>query len=136
MKATELMVGDWVFTRGQIEQVTSIYDGYICTEHYEDSHDYYFEPIPLTPEILEKNGFAKENEDELKITYYFLERPYTTQITLYKEPIGDVSILFKAWGRVPSSAGGVNDIHLCSVKYVHEMQHAMRLCGIEKEIVL
>lgn len=136
MIANELMIGDWVFTRGQIEQVTSIYDGYICTEHYEDSHDYYFEPIPLTSEILEKNGFAKEKEDELGITYYFLERPYTTQITIYKEPIQDVSILFKAWGRASSSAGGVNDIHLCSVKYVHEMQHALRLCGIEKEIVL
>ena len=79
---------------------------------------------------------SKEKEDELGMTYYFLTRPFTTQITLYKEPIGGVSILFKVWGRVPSSVGGVNDIHLCSVKYVHEMQHALRLCGIEKEIII
>ena len=161
MKASELMVGDWVNYRpGWIDEetgkpeyecgegfpvkITCIYD---CLAQYDDMlpdgtintievANYELSGIPITPEILEKNGFAKEKEDELGITYYFLARPFTTQITLYKEPIGGVSILFKVWGRVPSSEVGVNDIHLCSVKYVHEMQHALRLCGIEKEIEL
>ena len=148
MKENEVMIGDWVrivdddtdaFFDARVEGIDSLANIYATMPCDETAYPYSVDcakPILLTPEILEKNGFAKEKEDELGITYYFLERPYTTQITLYKEPIQDVSILFKAWGRAPSSAGGVNDIHLCSVKYVHEMQHALRLCGIEKEIVL
>ena len=141
MNVEELMLGDWVYGYdGEwkpvcVKQIMGFHPSIVAVHTYGYQPDQ-IKPIPITPEILEKNGFAKEKEDELGITYYFLERPYTTQITLYKEPIQDVSILFKAWGRAPSSAGGVNDIHLCSVKYVHEMQHALRLCGIEKEIVL
>lgn len=149
MKENEVMIGDWFRFRYTIDG-KEIVRTFRISRIEDELGDYYvwgegfgrmcypkrLEPIPITPEILEKNGFAKENEDELKITYYFLARPYTTQVTIYKEPICGVSILFKVWGRVPSSDGGVNDIHLCSVKYVHEMQHALRLCGIEKEIVI
>ena len=149
MKENEVMIGDWFRFRYTIDGKEIVHT-FRISRIEDELGDYYvwgegfgrmcypkrLEPILITPEILEKNGFVKEKEDELGITYYFLERPYTTQITLYKEPICDVSILFKAWGRVPSSVGGVNDIHLCSVKYVHEMQHALRLCGIEKEIII
>ena len=148
MKAGELMVGDYItFSDVQNdsycpklkviaineEDVYGLNDGDPVADLYDIKE---LSGIPITPEILEKNEFAKEKEEELGITYYFLARPFTTQIILYKEPIGGVSILFKVWGRVPSSEGGVNDIHLCSVKYVHEMQHALRLCGIKKEIEL
>lgn len=155
MKPQDLMVGDLISMGGVIRVVTGIHDketengvdlittmipGHTFPDSNLSFQASYCYPIPITPEILEKNGFVKEKEKEEEdgfgITYYFHERPYTTQITLYKEPICDVSILFKAWGRAPSSEGGVNDIHLCSVKYVHEMQHALRLCGIEKEIVV
>lgn len=115
MNAKELMIGDWVFTRGEIEQVTSIYDGYICTEHYEDSHDYYFEPIPLTPEILEKNGF--EEFDGWRIL-----------------DMDDVEI---RWiGTTLEISGSHGNMDLPDVQCVHELQHALRLCGIDKEIVL
>lgn len=115
MIANELMLGDWVFTRGRIEQVTSIYDGYICTEHYEDSHDYYFEPIPLTPEILEKNGFV------------YNELPFV-----------------QAWEQfgLTLTIGGdgfrINCGHNISmiIDHVHELQHALRLCGIFLDIKL
>lgn len=29
-----------------------------------------------------------------------------------------------------------DEVKLCEVKYVHELQHALRLCGIEKEIII
>ena len=57
MDAKELMIDDWVSSRGKTEQVRRLYDGFICTDSFEDSYDYHFEPIPLTAEILEKNGF-------------------------------------------------------------------------------
>jgi len=122
MIAKSLMVGDWVFTRGEIEQVTSIYDGYICTEHYEDSHDYYFEPIPITPEILEKNGFEKQGFPGWEI--------YTEDfLILWRNDYPDVLEI-----RCFNAAYG--SFRRSHISYVHELQHALRLCGIEKEIVL
>ena len=48
MKVDELMVGNWVLFCGDKYQI-----------HKEDfSANYDFEPIPLTKEILEKNGFV------------------------------------------------------------------------------
>ena len=133
MKASELMVGDWVFTRGQIEQVTSIYDGYICTEHYEYSHDYYFEPIPITPEILEKNGFMYCKSDggfclpttisygnwDVDVILFNVTDEYRNNQLHIGTPDDSITIL-----------------HLMECNHVHELQHALRLCGIEKEIVL
>ena len=139
MNANELMLGDWVFTRGQIEQVTSIYDGYICTEHYEDSHDYYFEPIPITPEILEKNGFIYKDAAHNnfrgvwvcnvgRCNNVFIQFTDKVAIEIHNE-LGrkdekgraDLVSFCRDW---------------CEVLFVHELQHALRLCGIEKEIVL
>ena len=31
---------------------------------------------------------------------------------------------------------GVNKVHNCTIQHLHELQHAMRLCGIKKELTL
>ena len=141
MKADELMVGDWVFTRGQIEQVTSIYEGYICTENYEDSHDYYFEPIPLTPEILEKNGFRFAKADRMcPADRYFWGVEGTrdgaiVEITFYNPDVHGVKVLTKIHTQ-SSHEGGINSVHSCDIESVHELQRALRLCKINKTIEL
>lgn len=70
------------------------------------------EPIPLTPEILEKNGFR-------------FSRFYGWQI---KEP--ELTIDFV--GDTPHFL--LDEIFFCDCPYVHTLQHALRLCGIEKEV--
>ena len=100
--------------------------------------------IPLTPEILKKNGFIKDDgkDDKLSDVYHLLVptgfegNSFTIQVSLYREPICGVSTLIKCWGWLPPHNGGMNDIHLCSANYVHELQHALKLCGIEKTIEL
>ena len=102
------MLGDWVKSRGKIEQVRTVYDGYICTDSFEDSHDYYFEPILLTPEISEKN--------------------FPTAEELAWWPVED---------GLHCELRNTEDIMVSGVfRFVHELQHAIRLCGIEKEIEL
>ena len=61
MKANELMIGDYVNYRGHIIKVTSLYDkggsnevGWSNKESVWVNADN-VDPIPLTPEILEKN---------------------------------------------------------------------------------
>ena len=75
MKANELMIGDWVIFGDEPLKVQHIYNnGYddIVAEIVEDgTNEYgvyeeikdvpvvYCSPIPLTPEILEKNGWKR-----------------------------------------------------------------------------
>jgi hypothetical protein len=81
-------------------------------------------------------------DDRLSDAYHLLvptgfeRNSFTIQVSLYKEPICGVSTLVKCWGWLPPYNGGMNDIHLCSANYVHQLQHALRLCGIDKEIIV
>ena len=93
----------------------------------------YLEPIPLTKEILEKNGFVNDSYySECLADGIFVD----VQIYAYREE----NILIDWDG---SSLSVVNDLgHPCEEiamhepVFVHDLQHALRLCGIEKQIVL
>lgn len=124
MKVNELMVGDWV----------------ICN-HYQDKPftkqfgvadfvkgEYEFcEPIPLTEDILVKNGFEVhpfgcEWRQEKGIDFQ-------NYIVVYFRRNGEprkVELCF------------VNKVNteVRDIKYVHQLQHLLRLCGIKKEIEL
>lgn len=79
--------------------------------------------IPITPKILEKNGFEKLEEKYYR--RFLEEKGYYESVRVYfdEEPNVAVRVLdgseFK--GRI---------------KYIHELQQAMRLCKIRKEIEL
>ena len=118
MKATELMVCDWVLDGKKPAQITGI----MCDDLFETTLSpsvggECVYPIPLTPEILEKNGFNLSRD---------------------KSGIG---ILDTYW--LGAEFGGFRIINLetdyyqfglAKIKYVHQLQHALRLCGIDKEI--
>ena len=135
MKANKLMIGDWVKCGKRYMKVTQLAEDMDCDD---------IDPIPLTPEILKKNGFIKDSykDDVLTDVYHLLvptgfeRNSFTIQVSLYREPICGVSTLVKCWGWLPPYNGGLNDIHLCSANYVHQLQHALRLCGINHEIIL
>ena len=85
-------------------------------------------PIPLTPEILEKNGFEIVY-DEYKLPNYRIKKDiYTdfyftvfTGVDGYWNPVGFGVMI----GGVPAT-----------LDYVHQLQHALKLCKIEKTIEL
>lgn len=103
MKAEELMKFDWV---------NLVEDGKVVASRqveYIRDVDYY-QPIPLTPEILEKNGFE-----------------------LCYDPKGLYSYkrMFQLWfdmarNEITLSIG----LYAIVLDYVHELQHALRLCGL------
>lgn len=133
MKANELMIGDKlkrVFNQ-KIVKVKEIKQNCIYTEDNGYEYDE-IEPIPLTPEILEKNDFKK---------FPFLHIEGQHQWTWW----GNTLISVILWCRElndDTKDGMMLKIEaptstLCiKVNYVHELQHALRLCGIEKEIIL
>lgn len=114
------MVGDWVrHINGTPYQVTCIKDGHFaCGIPHLWEYNNKFEPILLTAKILEKNGFMRFS------TSYLLEGKHF----VLGNPSNPKQYMDNYWLRVSN-----RDIH---IEYVHELQHALRLCGIEKTIEL
>ena len=134
MKANELMIDDWVLYNKIPQQILEIsgVDDEVYLKTDELVHQSEILPIPITSEILEKNRFvANEHvypypyyeyineEDKLKIGFAFPQGNRTS----YKDP----------WIYIDSERVFVE--HLPCM-FVHQLQHVLRLCGIEKEIEL
>lgn len=126
MKVTELMIGEYVKYQGHIYIIEEISTkGWVHLIHpkvkvrINMTSDYIIdllEPVPLIPEILKANGFEQSVDDEDK---YCFE---------------DSSIIFKHNGKYLFSAsinGSKGILYLCA-NYVHELQHALRLCGLNE----
>lgn len=139
IKADELQIGDWVQNPfGYKVQVLDIHyikdegDGYgggyrihigksnwECVQWLEEKD---IEPIPLTPEILEENGF-----DYMGNCHYDYEDGYG-QLVRYDtfnrrlKITRDLDIIF--------DSGDYAELML------HELQHTLKLCGINKDIRL
>lgn len=138
MKVEDLMIGDLVYYSYPNSFVTKVID--VCShgeEHFirckrdekdnlykqdqlEDFNVGILRPIPLTPEILEKNGFEKHisdtrmffQHDEYHLSYYIVNKHFT----IYNQIDG--SLIQRV------------------IVNVHELQHALKLCGIDKEIII
>ena len=109
MKATELMIGDKVM----VKVLSQIPDTYVL--HTWTANDYsrvlQVKPIPLTPEILEKNGWK-----EAEYWHEYQDGENIIQCCL------------------PDMRGRINGIEFENFKceYVHQYQHLLRLCGLNE----
>ena len=134
MITEELQLGDIVATTpsGMPIKVVAIHRKKVAYHARTDRFSWVriglLQPIPLTVEILEKNEFIKYNE--VSDT-----PPYD------KDEEGNMYYSFKGehkfWGWwQPNNVYfiPVNAMIDLEIKYVHELQHALRLCGIDKEI--
>lgn len=129
MKANELMEGIYVYFNcfdGSkiIVKVTGFKDGIVYGVSKTGSHWCTIEkvePIPITPEILEKIGFKREGG-----------------ASYWHEGNHDACILHWNKDKVQLIVGYPSDDYMVkmNVKHVHKLQHAFRLCGIEKEFEL
>lgn len=120
MKAKDLMIGDFVLFDGAPAEVglLSDFDTEIvlfrigadtpCAEIWDGDDEVV--GIPLTDEILKKN-FPEPTDG---LTWFPEEGGFNCHTYM---PICEIN----AFGLF---------------KYVHELQHALRLCGINKEIIL
>ena len=135
MKIEDLMVGDFVRV---IEP--DKYAGYIGEVKDIGSETRYLtlfvpycnidvfiedvEGIPLTKELLEKNGFEGDRE---VMQYHFEEdgqRYHFSLRQMYDKEDKPSGYSFYAFSV------------LTILDYVHQLQHALKLCGIEKDIII
>jgi hypothetical protein len=135
MKPEELMIGDWVYNTHHEKNICITPYDFFVHGHDENGDQYLncsckpcfgrdLEPIPLTPEILEKNGFALIDEKEKMYRLNFAEDESVCVTADFKCEEPFVHVRNTCYQATP----------YC--RYVHQLQHALRLCGIEKEIEL
>lgn len=81
-------------------------------------------PIPITPEILAKNG-VKQTKYVGNLGYVFYQSDGFNAIRV----VGS-----KWWNIIVSNE--CREVVKCYIQHVHQLQHALRLAGVEKEIEL
>lgn len=133
MKVTDFMIWDWV----KVLDGNEWFFGIVC----EIDRDYVFvvkpgksisypyaeeciEPIPLTKEILIRNGWYEESDYENDI--YGGHFPEDKEHRLELDVDG-----CEIWWTINSVEN-----YIIQLRYVHELQHALKLCRIDKEIGL
>lgn len=135
MKAEDLMIGDWINRFGKPYKVIGIDisetpEIYIYQSDKDDDDDTNIvsclveniDPIPLTPEILEKIGFSSMSN-----IGYIIDDYSGTQI------------IYDLWDknlRIIKDYKVMLDIKSFYPLNVHEFQHAMKIVDINKEIDL
>lgn len=135
MEAKDLMIGDWFNFLIDIEggdteydpkneiyqpmQVDNIEFGDATSEEGVTNDARQLQPIPLTAEILGKNFSSTPG-------WYFIgTNKYCFRIYKYKDK----------WDLLFRGDGKGTRLNL-KISYVHQLQHALRLCNIDKEIEL
>ena len=137
MQVNELMVGNyvrhkktkniiWIFEIDNDRKlINNESDGY-CSERNISIND--IEPIPLTLDVLEKLGFSSEGS-----TACVHAKCYTLSTENYKLTIAD----YGKYKRLLLNVDSV-DAECFNIKcnYLHELQNALRLCGIKFDFKL
>lgn len=115
MKANELMIYDWVEYGQYITTVRQLSDKIIlsgCVGRLDEVR-----PVSITPEILEANGI-RHYKDCGRLSYYKrLEADFTIRYEIYAGYIGIELV-------------DGNRISVDRITKVHELQHVMRLIGL------
>lgn len=148
MEITDLMIGDWVRLKDDYlsyeescMKVSFLSNSAICALRckgtntpigLENSDDNWMcpvfaddiEPIPITPEILEKNSFLKVEAIEypshhVGISFLYRDTPEGLRIFVQN-----------------ACVGGPTCTMIKTCKYVHEVQHMIKMCDIKKIFVL
>ena len=148
IRGDQLMIGDFVFVDGTPRKVEAITKKKIGYHRKENEPRLYYarlrdvEPIELTEALLCKIGFWKEPKhdkifscaDSIDEVYawdagYIMGTPPKTRISSHiKFVVGEGNVTINT---LVSSASCY-----VSAKYLHELQHAFKLCGIYFEVKL
>jgi hypothetical protein len=132
LKISDLSVGDWVRYRDREWEVCSIYqftgevglfrkDSQIC-ESIED-----IDPIPITAEILEKNGFVDIGSRLF---------PYEREWRGDKSAVNICSFDEELWFADFEFRDGRTCMSNIPLIYINQLQHILRLIEVDKEINL
>lgn len=120
------MIGDWVRVSErdivgnyQVQEIkyNGGYGVVVDQIYFYFMWGHHIQPIPLTEEILKANGFVFKNDEYAYLDLYGVIISFNNNTTLrivdYRNAVDILSVSKKKW-------------------YVHELQHALRLCGLHE----
>lgn len=139
MVIEELCVGDWVKVVTYDKRVkpfmSQVHAVDKLTAHgfypkgtkasYEDEHYGWkvglgnLSPVEITPEILEKNGFREDKAETYVKSYFFPVDKDNMSVRGFRLEVGKTTFY-------------ITDHTLMPIRYVHELQHALRLMGMSE----
>lgn len=135
LKISDLSAGDWVRVINQFDAQIDGYhsgNGSLSLKTRQRNLVYYrledVSPIPITAKILEANGWKKGQRGEF---YHYLQLDKNSTLYVHASTNGwRVEITYDA-------AGILRTTHLMpDVVSIHQLQHALRLAGVDEEINL
>lgn len=127
-----IMIGDWVLVEGTPRKVESITKKKIGFHIHEDKKRLYYArlcevfPIEINDYILRTSGFVVD-ETEKKTTAYFDNDKMRIDVFIFKKEY-DYQVAMKDKETYSNYVG--------ETKYVHQLQHAFKLCGIKFDVKL
>lgn len=120
MKVTELKLGDWILCQDKPVKVKGVEQHILFYTVEKDGRTVVLyttsnqiKPIPLTKEILEKNGWHRDHSNILINNHY-------DQYSIGQHN-GDWDFL-------------CNEYVLCEIQYVHQLQHILWALGIDDNL--
>ena len=134
LKISDISVGDWVQNNyGDYVKVEGIWQGSNFNYQVDTLRDgrigtiipCNLHPIPITAEILEQNGFVKKNYDNGKMWDWWCDNVLVRKFA--DEDIYRFIVAFSSMHYTTTMVVG---------KHTHQLQHALRLAGVDKEINL
>lgn len=128
MKATDLMIGDWVngwdgrWHPIQISAISSYptnRPSVVAVGGYGYAIEDQLQPIPLTDVILRKNGFEYYHKNYASLSY---GHPFGLEMVEWPDINGQ---------------GGLWTVNgIIKIRYVNDLQHVLPLAEIEKRIII
>lgn len=142
MKGIKLQVGDYVFIKSpsgdtSLIKISAIHLKKVGYHKVPNKLNWVriglLEPIPLTSEILEKNGFNKVPQSGCSNPYYWEFKEYEEEtdellhhIKAYRNPFRGLYISIE--NHADCEPVNFNK----QIEHFHELQRALRLCGLDK----
>ena len=141
LKISELSVGDWVkviLSKCDYDESDAVdakvlsIEGNSVGVGYDNSGIFMsalvedLQPIPITAEVLEKNGFVKSDDFLHKI-----DLPDNILLGVRRQTDGYIFELKREKRRI-----GELLVIIRGIRNIHQLQHALRLAGVDKEINL
>lgn len=135
-KCSEFMIGDWVQDSAHFPmQVEVVGEDYLYADFEGNEGDMWeFDdkleppyPIPLTKEILKKNGFFQKSINP-KIFILYVNEKVSLRYNFDNNIFEKICII--DYTKINKRVQQI--LFLCRCEYVHELQHALRLTGLKE----
>lgn len=128
MDISELMIDDWVCVKTYTEAASNVGSTFYETwkpkrfsiddfkEHYAETD---LKPIPITGMLLQRNKFERYQDN---VDNYYIREIGRVKIKIYMRDImGNWRLRIESYPDL--------SVHVL-VKYMHEIQHVFRFCGL------